>query len=98
VGLLGNLARAPRWGGLLFRLIIPFVAFYETSMRLEVEASTADPVTAMTWGAVRLVAGAAASALVGHTIWSWWHGRRGVRSSSRAVPPLSASNHEHPTD
>ncbi|MFE2163709.1 hypothetical protein ACFXB3_01285 [Streptomyces sp. NPDC059447] len=79
VGLLGNLARVPMWGGLLFRLTVPFIAFYETSMRLEVEASTADPVTAMTWGAVRLVACAAALALAGHTIWSWWYGRRGVR-------------------
>ncbi|MFD7560111.1 hypothetical protein ACFV9E_37125 [Streptomyces sp. NPDC059835] len=98
VGLLGNLARVPMWGGLLFRLIVPFVAFYETSMRLEVEASTADPVTGMTWVAVRLAAGAVALALLGHTIRSWWHGRRGVRSSAEVVPPLPASNYERPTE
>ncbi|MFJ8013735.1 hypothetical protein [Streptomyces sp. NPDC096339] len=98
VGLLGNLARVPEWGGLPFRLIVPLIAFYETSMRLEVEASTADPVTGMTWGAVRFVAGVTALALVGRTIWSWWHGRRGVRSARQVVPPRSASNYEHPTE
>ncbi|MFE6907093.1 hypothetical protein [Streptomyces erythrochromogenes] len=76
VGLLGNLARLPKWGGLPFRLVIPFIAFYETSMRLDVEASTADPLTGVTWAVVRFVAGSAALALVGLTVRSWWQGRR----------------------
>lgn len=80
MGLLGNLARVPGLGGLLFRLVVPLVAFYETSMRLTVEAHGQDPAIVITWNLIRFVAGIVALALVGHTIWSWWHARR-TRSS-----------------
>lgn len=76
VGLLGNLARVRGVGGLPFRLIIPLVAFFETSMRLTTEADGQGPVVGITWNVIRFVAGAVALALVGHTIWSWWHPRR----------------------
>ncbi|MFI0260849.1 hypothetical protein ACH4OW_17635 [Streptomyces sp. NPDC017056] len=80
VGLLGNLARVPGVGGLPFRLIIPLVAFFETSMRLMAEADGQGPVVGITWNVIRFAAGAVALTLVGHTVWSWWHTRR-TRSS-----------------
>ncbi|WP_327735233.1 hypothetical protein OG749_16695 [Streptomyces nojiriensis] len=76
VGFLGNLARVPGVGGLFFRLLIPLVAFYETSMRLTEESRGAGPVVEITWNAVRFGAVAVALALVGHVIWNWWHSRR----------------------
>ncbi|MFD7785128.1 hypothetical protein ACFV4Q_18780 [Streptomyces nojiriensis] len=76
VGFLGNLARVPGVGGLFFRLLIPLVAFYETSMRLTEESRGAGPVVGITWNAVRFGAVAVALALVGHVIWNWWHSRR----------------------
>ncbi|WP_242441125.1 hypothetical protein [Streptomyces sp. CB02923] len=76
VGLLGNLARVPGVGGLPFRLIIPLVAFFETSMRLTAEADGQGPLVGMMWNVIRFAACAVALALVGHTIWSWWHARR----------------------
>ncbi|MGI5451064.1 hypothetical protein ACQEVM_35875 [Streptomyces sp. CA-243310] len=71
VGFFGNLARIPGIAGLAFRLLIPLIAFYETSVRLDVEAATAGPVPAATWSAIRLLAALAAAALVGHTLWRW---------------------------
>ncbi|MGZ9930706.1 hypothetical protein ACXNSR_12495 [Streptomyces sp. NC-S4] len=76
VGFLGNLARLQGIGGLFFRLLIPLVAFYETSMRLTNESLGQDPVVMATWNAVRIVAVAVAFALVGHVIWNWWNARR----------------------
>ncbi|MFF4419671.1 hypothetical protein ACFY04_02555 [Streptomyces sp. NPDC001549] len=76
VGFLGNLARVPGVGGLFFRLLMPLVAFYETSMRLAVEARGQGSVVEITWSAVRFISVAVALALVGHVIWSWWHTRR----------------------
>lgn len=83
-GFLGNLARIPGASGLGFRLVVPFVAFYETSMRLSVESDGQGQVVGMTWDVIRFAAGAVALALVGHTIWSWWHGRR-THTRSEAV-------------
>ncbi|MFK0259458.1 hypothetical protein [Streptomyces sp. NPDC090445] len=76
VGLLGNLARTPGFGGLPFRLVVPLIAFYETSMRLAVEAHGQGPVVAVTWHVVRVAAAVAALALAGHTTWSWRRARR----------------------
>ncbi|MCX5078018.1 hypothetical protein OG321_36835 [Streptomyces sp. NBC_00424] len=71
VGLFGNLARIPGIAGLSFRLLIPLIAFYETSVRLGVEEATAGPVPAATWSVIRVLAALAAVALVGHTLWRW---------------------------
>ncbi|MFE2526640.1 hypothetical protein ACFXEL_20600 [Streptomyces sp. NPDC059382] len=71
LGLFGNLARIPGIAGLSFRLLIPLIAFYETSARLDVEAATAGQVPAATWSAIRVLAALAAAALVGHMVWRW---------------------------
>lgn len=76
VGVLGNLARTPGVGGLPFRLIVPLIAFYETSQRLAVEADSSSVVAEITWTATRAVSGAVAMALVGRAVWSWWRARR----------------------
>ncbi|WP_209314551.1 hypothetical protein [Streptomyces bohaiensis] len=76
VGLLGYLARTPGVRGLAFRLVVPFVAFYETSMRLAVEAERQGPMVGATWQLIRVVAVAAAFALVVHAARSWWQARR----------------------
>lgn len=71
MGLFGNLARNPGVSGLPLRLLVPLIAWYETSGRLEVEAAAAGPVAAGTWSTVRVVAVLVAVALVGHTAWRW---------------------------
>ncbi|PTH89065.1 hypothetical protein C9J60_09665 [Streptomyces sp. A244] len=84
LGLLGNLARVPGIGGLFFRLLVPLVAFYETSMRLETEALGPSQVVLGTWTTVRFTAVAVAIAMVSHTVWVWWRSRR-VRSAGVGV-------------
>lgn len=76
VGFLGNVARVPGVGGLGFRLLIPLVAFYETTMRLSDEARGQSQVVVITWNSVRFTAVAVAVALAVHVIWRWWHERR----------------------
>ncbi len=76
MGLFGNLARIPGVGGLPFRLLVPLIAFYETSMRLDVEAASAGPVAANTWSTIHVAAVVAAAALVGHTVWRWRYSAR----------------------
>lgn len=75
IGLLGNLARIPDFGGLAFRLVVPLVAFCETSVRISTEVGGKSSVVGTTWNVTRFVAGAVALALVTHTVWSWWRGR-----------------------
>lgn len=84
LGLLGNLAQVPGVGGLFFRLLVPLVAFYETSMRLETESRGPSRVVLGTWTTVRFTAAAVAVALVGHTVWGWWRSRR-IRSAGVGV-------------
>ncbi|MFB0617823.1 hypothetical protein [Streptomyces sp. AGS-58] len=84
LGLLGNLAQVPGVGGLFFRLLVPLVAFYETSMRLEKESRGPGQVVLDTWITVRVTAVAVAVALVGHTVWGWWRSRR-IRSAGAGV-------------
>ncbi|MFE9450764.1 hypothetical protein [Streptomyces sp. NPDC006739] len=76
LGVLGNLAKMPGIGGLLFRLLIPLMAFSETFMRLETESRGPSQVVLGTWTTVGLTAVAVAVALVGHTAWGWWTSRR----------------------
>lgn len=85
LGILGNLARVPGIGGLAFRLLIPLVAFIETSARLSAEADGRARAVVMTWDVVRFAAGAVALVLVGHTIRRWWHGRRTHASSHGGI-------------
>ncbi|MCX5169747.1 hypothetical protein [Streptomyces antibioticus] len=84
LGLLGNVAQVPGIGGLFFRLLIPLVTYYETSMRLEMESRGPSQVVLGTWTTVRFTAVAVAVALVGHTVWGWWRSRR-VRSTGVSV-------------
>lgn len=71
MGLFGNLARIPGVSGLPFRLLVPLIAWYETSRRLELEAASAGPVVEGTWSTIRVVSVLTAVALVGHTAWRW---------------------------
>ncbi|MEU8438796.1 DUF6518 family protein [Streptomyces sp. NPDC029216] len=71
VGLVGNVARTPGVGGLLFRLLVPLIAFFEATQRLIVEAESQRPAFSMTWNVTRVAACVVAVALVGHTVRSW---------------------------
>ncbi|WP_405828384.1 MULTISPECIES: hypothetical protein [unclassified Streptomyces] len=71
LGLFGNLARTPGIAGLPLRLLVPLIAHFETSERLNVEAASAGPAAEATWSTIRVLAVLAAVALVGHTAWRW---------------------------
>ncbi|MEU4355953.1 hypothetical protein [Streptomyces virginiae] len=88
VGLMGNVARTPGVGGLLFRLVVPLTAFFEATQRLRVEADSEGAVFALTWNVTRVGACVAAVALVGHTVWSRRarHGR--ADGSAEAAAPV----------
>lgn len=76
VGLVGNVARTPGVGGLLFRLLVPLIALFEATERLRVEAGSQGMTFSVTWNVIRVAAVISAAALVGHTVWS----RRARRS------------------
>ncbi|MER7824487.1 hypothetical protein ABTX85_18205 [Streptomyces sp. NPDC096097] len=82
MGLFGNLARIPGIGGLAFRLLVPLIAFVETSARLEAEAASAGKFVEVTWDTIRVLAVLAAVALVGHMVWEWVRSAR--KRESRA--------------
>ncbi|MGW1408199.1 hypothetical protein [Streptomyces sp. NPDC002403] len=71
VGLVGNIARTRSIGGLPFRLLIPLIAFFETSVRLDVEAPLQEAVAGATWNTIRIAAGIAAVALLAHGLTTW---------------------------
>ncbi|MEU3406438.1 hypothetical protein ABZ766_21210 [Streptomyces sp. NPDC006670] len=71
VGILGNMARVPGIAGLPFRLLVPLIAFFETSWRLAVEAAAAGPAAESTWATIRVVSALAAVALAGRVLWGW---------------------------
>ncbi|MFG3035671.1 hypothetical protein ACGFYZ_02085 [Streptomyces sp. NPDC048330] len=79
VALVGNLARAPGIAGLSFRLLVPLIAFVETSFRLDAEADLGGKVAEITWHVTRVVAVLIAVALIGHTVWRWRVRRRSLR-------------------
>ncbi|MFD5780734.1 hypothetical protein [Streptomyces sp. NPDC126933] len=87
VGLVGNLARTPGIAGLPFRLLVPLIAFIETSERLSTEADSQGLIVAITWNAIRVVTAVVAVAPVGHTVWSW----RARRSRPKARAEVGAS-------
>ncbi|MFG2979268.1 hypothetical protein ACGFYY_40565 [Streptomyces sp. NPDC048331] len=82
MGLFGNLARIPGIGGLAFRLLVPLIAFVETSARLAAEADTAGKFVEVTWNTIRVLAVLTALALVGHMVWEWVRSAR--KRESRA--------------
>ncbi|WP_405438572.1 hypothetical protein OG373_14080 [Streptomyces avidinii] len=82
LGLMGNVARTPGVGGLLFRLLVPLIAFFEATQRLNVEADSQGQIFVITWNVTRVAACVAAVALMGHAVWSW-RVRRG-RADGRA--------------
>ncbi|MET9567980.1 hypothetical protein ACFYNW_07700 [Streptomyces virginiae] len=86
VGLMGNVARTPGVGGLLFRLVIPLTAFFEAAERLRVEAESEGTVFALTWNVTRVGACVAAVVLVGHTVWGWRSRGRAEGSADAAAP------------
>ncbi|MBT2404789.1 MULTISPECIES: hypothetical protein [unclassified Streptomyces] len=71
MGLFGNLARIPGIGGLSFRLLVPLIAYVETSARLKMEVDTAAQFAEVTWSTIRVIAVLTALALVGHMAWEW---------------------------
>ncbi|MFF3212569.1 hypothetical protein ACFYYB_18100 [Streptomyces sp. NPDC002886] len=71
LGLMGNVARIPGVGGLLFRLLVPLIAFFEATQRLSTEADSQGAVFATTWNVIRVAACMVAVALMGHALWSW---------------------------
>lgn len=81
VGLVGNLARTPGISGLLLRLLVPLIAFFEATLRLGAEADAQGLNFSVTWNAIRIAAIVSAVALVGHTVWS----RRTRRSLRRSA-------------
>ncbi|MFE1337160.1 hypothetical protein ACFW6K_05720 [Streptomyces sp. NPDC058733] len=83
VGFLGNVARTTGIGGLGFRLLVPLIAYFETTQRLSTEAQSQGLVAEVTWNVIRFAAVGVAVALVGHTVWSWWRARHN-RSESVA--------------
>jgi hypothetical protein len=84
VGLLGSMARTPGIGGLGFRLLVPLIAFFEASQQLAAGVNDSQGgVVEMVWASVRALSAVAAVLLVGHTVWSWWHGR-GARQPAPA--------------
>lgn len=82
VGVVGSLARTPGIGGLFFRLLVPVIAWFETSQRLRMEAEGQGGVVWGTWAVVRVGACLVAALLVGHTAWGWWRGRSGRADAS----------------
>ncbi|MFE0578553.1 hypothetical protein [Streptomyces sp. NPDC058874] len=87
LGFVGNMARTPGVGGLLFRLLVPFIAFFEATRRLSVEADVQGPVFSATWNVTRVAACVVAGALIGHTAWSWWVRRSRADGRAEATAP-----------
>ncbi|WP_260617965.1 MULTISPECIES: hypothetical protein [Streptomyces] len=87
VGLMGNVARTPGVGGLLFRLLVPFIAFFEATQRLNVEAASQGAVFAVTWNVTRVAACVAAVALVGHAVLGWRVRRSRADGRTEAAAP-----------
>lgn len=87
LGFLGNMARTPGIGGLLFRLLVPLIAFFEATQRLNTEADSQGTTFSATWNAVRVAAVISAVALVGYTVWRW-RSRRGRADEHAEAGPI----------
>ncbi|XVV34927.1 DUF6518 family protein [Streptomyces sp. CA-100214] len=68
LGLAGNMSRRPGVQGLSLRLLIPLIAFAETTMRIVNEASRQGAVADATWNITRGAAVAACLLLIGRAI------------------------------
>jgi hypothetical protein len=86
MGLLGNVARTPGIGGLLFRLLVPLIAFFEATQRLSAEADSQGTTFSVAWNAIRVAAVVSAIALVGHTVRSWWSRSRAEERAETGTP------------
>jgi hypothetical protein len=87
LGLLGNIARTPGIGGLGFRLLVPLIAFFEATQRLNVEADSHGTTFSATWNATRVAAIISAVALIGHTVWRWRARRSRAQEHAEAGAP-----------
>lgn len=76
VGLVGYFARTPGIGGLFFRLLIPLIAYIETTQRLHTETDSRDAIVGTTWSTVRVAACLVGAILVAHAARNWWRERR----------------------
>ncbi|MGN0119954.1 MAG: hypothetical protein ACI39M_21010, partial [Streptomyces albidoflavus] len=82
MGLVGHLARNQGLVALPFRIVVPAIAFFETTLRLDVEAEGQDYVTLLTWNVTRYAAATTALVIFGHAAWSFWcRHRRGSTES-----------------
>ncbi|MFJ2903200.1 hypothetical protein [Streptomyces sp. NPDC087212] len=70
MGLIGHFARRRDLIGLPFQLAVPLIAYFETTMRLDVEADGQSSVTVMTWNAVQYTAGALVLILACRALWT----------------------------
>ncbi len=84
VGFLGNLAREPFLRGLPFRLVIPLIAFVETTMRISVESDAAGSVVSTTWQVIRALAVIAAILLLRQAVMEQRR-RRSARTTGDAL-------------
>ncbi|MEU7375479.1 hypothetical protein [Streptomyces albidoflavus] len=69
MGLAGHFARRPDLLALPFQLTVPAIAYYEATMRFEVETGPGDMVAVVTWTVVRIASATVAMALVGRAGW-----------------------------
>ncbi|MFF1258778.1 MULTISPECIES: hypothetical protein [unclassified Streptomyces] len=80
MGLAGYLARRRDFFGLLCRISVPLIAFFETNMRLRAEADGQGPVVIATWTTVQYASAAIVLALIGRTVWTSVRNRRAPES------------------
>ncbi|MEU1534100.1 hypothetical protein [Streptomyces fagopyri] len=76
MGLIGYLARRRGLLGLPFRLAVPLVAFFETNMRLRMEADGQATAVIATWNVVQYASAVIALALIAHSIRTFRRSRR----------------------
>ncbi|MFI9776764.1 hypothetical protein ACIHCV_18925 [Streptomyces sp. NPDC051956] len=76
MGLVGYLARRPDIFGLLCRISVPLVAFFETNMRLRAEADGQGSVVIVTWTTIQYASAAIVLALIGRAVWTFVRNRR----------------------
>ncbi|MFE7118233.1 hypothetical protein ACFU99_22730 [Streptomyces sp. NPDC057654] len=94
MGLIGYLARRRDLLGLPFRLAVPLVAFFETNMRLRVEADGQATAVIVTWSVVQYASAVIALALIAYSIRTFQRSRRKRMSESDDVYRTMSSDRE----